>query len=79
MRVPTHSPYPFSMDQRLTNKQILGRLQAEFRGCRVESILRDRKFRVSAPGGREYVGEFEQVRNPATLQKALTEIRRGLS
>jgi hypothetical protein len=64
------------MDQRLTNKQILARLQAEFRGWRVESLRRGDAFEITAPNGKTIRKRFDEVRNPVALQAAVQEMRR---
>ncbi len=63
----------------LTNEQILGRLKAEFRGYQVETTDRGKKFRITAPHGKQVTDSFEEIRDPVQLQAAIASIRKRLS
>lgn len=65
------------MDQKLTNKQILSRLQAELRGWRVEMSRRGDAFEVTAPNGKTLRKRFDEVRNPVALQSAIGQIKKS--
>lgn len=61
----------------MTNRQILGRLQAELRGWKVETTRHHDAFVVTSPTGSVTRKRFDSVRNPVALQSAIQEIRRG--
>jgi hypothetical protein len=66
------------MDQKLTNRQILSRLQAEFRGWRVEMSRHGDAFELTAPNGKLIRRRFDEVRNPVALQAAIAQVRKSV-
>ena len=65
------------MDQKLNNKQILARLQADLRGWRVEMSRRGDAFEITAPNGKLIRKRFDEVRNPVALQAAIENVRKS--
>ena len=64
------------MDRNYTNKQILGRLRAEFKGWRVDALRSGNGFELVAPNGKTIRGRFDEIRNPVALQAAIQEMKR---